>query len=97
MIPQNAVFFAVVQNAEKLLLSPLAQIRKLRRPSRAAPVPSARQMTPYWIDALDLFSDAAKVLRGQAVKHTDSSPAERAGTHSCAVRRAYGAVIILQL
>lgn len=42
-------------------------------------------------------SDAAKVLWGQTVKHTDSSPAERAGTHSCAVRRAYGVVIILQL
>lgn len=30
-------------------------IYKLRCISRAAPVPSARQMTPYWIDALDLF------------------------------------------
>lgn len=41
--------------------------------------------------------NAVKVLRGQTVKHTDSSPAERAGTHSCAVQRAYGVVIILQL
>lgn len=36
-------------------LSSSTQIYKLQRVSCAAPVPIAQQMTPYWIDALDLL------------------------------------------